>query len=168
MFFLPFLKVYAVGGRVSRDLHVKATPPSMKKGRMRRRCSGPEIGFFLVPQEPAQETDPGVRRNHALLPGAEGRLVFWSTKKTIKVCLLIRQEHGQAHKEFRTYGTTTQELLELADWLREQGCTHLAMEATGVYWKPVYNLLEGSFELLVVNAQHIKAVPGRKKDTKEA
>jgi len=89
-------------------------------------------------------------------------------KKTIKVCLLIRQEHGQAHKEFRTYGTTTQELLELADWLREQGCTHLAMEATGVYWKPVYNLLEGSFELLVVNAQHIKAVPGRKTDTKDA
>src|SRR6266581_3466379 len=68
-------------------------------------------------------------------------------KKTVKVCLLIRQENGQPHKEFRTYGTTTQELLELADWLHEQGCTHVAMEATGVYWKPVYNLLEGGFEL---------------------
>ncbi|MBO0796532.1 MAG: IS110 family transposase [Ktedonobacteraceae bacterium] len=89
-------------------------------------------------------------------------------KKTIKVCLLIRQENGQPHKEFRTYGTTTLELLELADWLHEQGCTHVAMEATGVYWKPVYNLLEGDFELLVVNAQHIKAVPGRKTDVKDA
>jgi transposase len=89
-------------------------------------------------------------------------------KKTIKVCLLIRQENGQPQREFRTYGTTTQELLELADWLHEQGCTHLAMEATGVYWKPVYNLLEGALELLVVNAQHMKAVPGRKTDVKDA
>lgn len=89
-------------------------------------------------------------------------------KKMIRVCLVIRTEQGQLQKEFRTYGTTTQELLELADWLREQGCTHVAMEATGVYWKPVYNLLEGSFELLVVNAHHMKAVPGRKTDTKDA
>jgi transposase len=89
-------------------------------------------------------------------------------KKTVKVCLLIRQENGQPHKEFRTYGTTTQELLALSDWLKEQGCTHIALEATGVYWKPVYNLLEGSFELLVVNARHIKAVPGRKTDVKDA
>ncbi len=89
-------------------------------------------------------------------------------KKTVKVCVLIRQENGQRHKEFRTYGTTTEEVLALADWLKEQGCTHVAMEGTGVYWKPVYNLLEGSFELLVVNAQHIKAVPGRKTDTKDA
>lgn len=89
-------------------------------------------------------------------------------KKTVKVCLLIRQENGQRHKEFRTYGTTTEELFKLVDWLKEQGCTHVAMEGTGVYWKPVYNLLEGNFELLVVNAQHIKAVPGRKTDTKDA
>lgn len=89
-------------------------------------------------------------------------------KKTVKVCLQIRSEQGQPQKEFRTYGTTTQELLELADWLREQGCTHVAMEATGVYWKPIYNLLEGSFELLVINAQHFKAVPGRKTDIKDA
>jgi transposase len=89
-------------------------------------------------------------------------------KKTVKVCVVIRPEHGQPQKEFRTYGTTTQELLALADWLHEQGCTHIAFEATGVYWKPVYNLLEGGFELLVVNAQHIKAVPGRKTDVKDA
>jgi transposase len=89
-------------------------------------------------------------------------------KKTVKVCLLTRTSDGQLHKEFRTYFTTTEELLQLGDWLKEQGCTHVAFEATGVYWKPVFNLLEGSFELLVVNAQHIKAVPGRKTDVKDA
>lgn len=89
-------------------------------------------------------------------------------KKTIKVCVLLRQTDGQLHKELRTYGTTTQELLLLSDWLKEQGCTHVAMEGTGVYWKPIYNLLEGSFTVLVVNAQHIKAVPGRKTDVKDA
>ena len=68
----------------------------------------------------------------------------------------------------RTFGTTTSELLSLSDWLVEAGCTHVAMEATGVYWKPVYNILEGQMELLVVNAQHIKAVPGRKTDVKDA
>ncbi len=89
-------------------------------------------------------------------------------KKTIKVCLIMRDANGQRQKEFRTYGSTTEEILKLSDWLKEQGCTHVAMEGTGVYWKPVYTLLEGSFELLVVNAQHIKAVPGRKTDTKDA
>jgi transposase len=54
--------------------------------------------------------------------------------------------------------------LALADWLRESGATHVAMEATGVYWKPVWNVLDGQFELLLANAQHIKAVPGRKSD----
>jgi transposase len=89
-------------------------------------------------------------------------------KQTVKVCLLTRTSDGQPHKEFRTYLTTTEELLKLGDWLTERGCTHLAFEATGVYWKPVFNLLEGRFELLVVNAQHIKAVPGRKTDVKDA
>jgi transposase len=89
-------------------------------------------------------------------------------KKTIRVCLLTQASNGQIHKEFRTYFTTTEELLKLGDWLKEQGCTHVAFEATGVDWKPVFNLLEGRFEVLVVNAQHIKAVPGRKTDSKDA
>src|SRR5947209_15575245 len=89
-------------------------------------------------------------------------------KKTVKVCLLRHTSNAQSHKEFRTYLTTTEELLQLCDWLKEQGCTHIAFEATGVYWKPVFNLLEGNFEVLVVNAQHIKAVPGRKTDVKDA
>jgi transposase len=62
----------------------------------------------------------------------------------------------------------TADLLALADWLQQAGCTHVAMESTGVYWRPVYNLLEGQFELLAVHAQHIKAVPGRKTDIKDA
>src|SRR5918996_2649197 len=62
----------------------------------------------------------------------------------------------------------TNDLLALSDWLVGEGCTHVAMESTGVYWKPVYNILEGQFELLVVNAQHLKAVPGRKTDVRDA
>ncbi len=89
-------------------------------------------------------------------------------KKIVRVCLLTQTSDGQSHKEFRTYFTITEELLKLSDWLKEQECTHVAFEATGVYWKPVFNLFEGNFELLVVNAQHIKAVPGRKTDTKDA
>ena len=83
-------------------------------------------------------------------------------KKTVRVCVLIRQEQGKPQKEFRTYSTTTADLLNLLDWLLEQGCTHVALEGTGVYWKPIYNLFEGHLQVLVVNAQHIKAVPGRK------
>ena len=89
-------------------------------------------------------------------------------KKTVRVCVLRRDEQGKSHKEFRTYMTTTQELLNLLDWLLEAGCSHVALEGTGVYWKPIYNLFEGQIEVLVVNAQHIKAVPGRKTDTKDA
>jgi transposase len=89
-------------------------------------------------------------------------------KKTVKVCVLTPRTDQHPHKEIRTYGTKTQDLLELHDWLKAQGCTHLAMESTGVYWRPVFNLLEGDFALLVVNAQHIKTVPGRKTDVKDA
>lgn len=89
-------------------------------------------------------------------------------KKTVRVCLLLRQDNGKKHKEYRTYGTTTQELLELLEWLLSQECSHVALEGTGVYWKPIFNLFEGHIQVLVVNAQHIKAVPGRKTDTKDA
>ena len=72
-------------------------------------------------------------------------------------------------RETRTFGTMTDDLLELGDWLIAAGCTHVAMESTGVYWKPIYNLLEETgIEPMVVNAQHIKAVPGRKTDVKDA
>lgn len=89
-------------------------------------------------------------------------------KKNVKACFASPGEGGKRKKETRTYLTMTQNVLEMRDWLKEQGCTHIAMEATGVYWKPIYNLLEGDFEILVVNAHHIKTVPGRKTDVKDA
>jgi transposase len=88
-------------------------------------------------------------------------------KRTVVACLLVVNSGGALSKEVRTFGTMTQDLLCLADWLTTAGCTHVAMESTGVYWKPVYNLLEGSLEVVVVNARHIKAVPGRKTDVKD-
>src|SRR5204862_4882434 len=75
---------------------------------------------------------------------------------------------AQVSKQVKTFGTMTRDLLELSDWLCQQGVTHVAMESTGVYWKPVFHLLEGRFaEILLVNAQHIKHVPGRKTDVKD-
>jgi len=87
-------------------------------------------------------------------------------KKTITACLRFPSARARA-EEVRTFGTTTRELLRLADWLTAAGCTHVAMESTGVYWRPVYHILEASFEVLLVNAQHVKAVPGRKTDVKD-
>src|SRR5881296_2935096 len=71
-------------------------------------------------------------------------------------------------REVKTFGTTTRDLLALSDWLTAQGCTHVAMEATGVYWKPVWHVLEGSFEQLLVNPAHARNVPGRKSDVNDA
>lgn len=89
-------------------------------------------------------------------------------KKVVVACLIVPGGDGKAVKQIRSFGTMVKELLALGDWLREGGCTHVAMESTGSYWKPVYNLLEGQFELLVVNAQHVKAIAGRKTDVKDA
>jgi transposase len=89
-------------------------------------------------------------------------------KKTVVACLMITDSTGRASKEVRTFGTTTAEILALGDWLREAGCTHIAMESTGVYWKPIYNLLEAEFTLLLVNATHVRNVPGRKTDVKDS
>jgi len=87
----------------------------------------------------------------------------------VVACLLIVLKNGQVHKQIRTFGTTTRELLDLREWLLSQGCTHVAMESTGVYWKPVYAVLEGGgLEIVVANAQHVKKVPGRKTDVKDA
>src|SRR6266481_8999082 len=88
---------------------------------------------------------------------------------TVVACLLIVLKNGQVQKQIRTFGTTTRELLALREWLLSQGCTHVAMESTGVYWKPVYAALEGgALEIVVANAQHVKKVPGRKTDVKDA
>jgi transposase len=86
---------------------------------------------------------------------------------TIVACVRRPGPRGRRAKEVRTFGTMTAQLLDLVDWLTEQRVTHVALESTGVLWKPVFNLLEGHFEVLLVNARHIKAVPGRKTDVKD-
>ena len=85
-------------------------------------------------------------------------------KESVSVCVLTPGEGAEPHREIRQYGTTTAALRELASWLRECGVTHAAMESTGVYGKPIFNILESCCELILVNAQHIKQVPGRQTD----
>ncbi|MBE3088047.1 MAG: IS110 family transposase [Chloroflexi bacterium] len=89
-------------------------------------------------------------------------------KKTVVAAIIVPDPKGGLHKEMRSFGTMTIELLALSDWLMEHGVTHVAMESTGEYWKPVFNILENNFEVLLVNAQHIKAVPGHKTDVKDS
>jgi transposase len=87
---------------------------------------------------------------------------------SIVACVLIGQPGRKPRKEVRSFATLTRDLEALRDWFEEFGVTHVGMESTGVYWKPVYAILEGHFELIVGNAHHIKAVPGRKTDVKDA
>src|SRR5580765_5203034 len=89
-------------------------------------------------------------------------------KKTVVASHRLQHVSGNADVVTRTFSTMTCDLLALSDWLVAAGVTHVAMESTGEYWRPVYNILEGMFELLVVNAHHIKNVPGRKTDVKDA
>ena len=87
-------------------------------------------------------------------------------KEIVVACLLIR-EGGKVLKEIRTFLTMTVDLVVLHDWLKAHQVTHVAMESTGIYWRPVFNLLEEDFTVLLVNAAHIKTVPGRKTDVKD-
>src|SRR5215216_6124239 len=89
-------------------------------------------------------------------------------KRTVVACLLTPGPQGQPQKAVRTFGTMTGDVLALAEWLAAAGCSHVAMEGTRVYWQPIWNLLEDRFVLLLVNARHVKAVPGRKTDVKDA
>ena len=90
-------------------------------------------------------------------------------KKFVSACLLTHGASGPVTKAQREFGTTTRHLRELVTWLQAHGCQHVALESTGVYWKPVHNLLEGVMtQVLLVNAQHIKQVPGRKTDMRDA
>ena len=89
-------------------------------------------------------------------------------KETVVACLRLVID-GKVVKEVRTFSTTTAGLMALSEWLAENKCTHIAMEATGVYWKPVWHILsDGDFELVLANAAHVKNVPGRKTDVKDA
>jgi hypothetical protein len=88
-------------------------------------------------------------------------------QQVVVACARIAEGANLQH-EVRSFNTTTRGLLELADWLIEKGCTHVAMEATGVYWKPVWHILEGSCQLILANAMQVRNVPGRKSDVNDA
>src|SRR6266705_3924563 len=88
-------------------------------------------------------------------------------QQTVVACARVGSGKAVTHA-VRTFGTTTPELLALSDWLTAHGCTHVAMESTGVYWKPVWHVLEGSVELVLANAMHIRNIPGRKSDVNDA
>ncbi len=89
-------------------------------------------------------------------------------KRMVVACLVMPGQGREPQREIRTFGTETRALLEMAEWLALNGCMAVAMESTGSFWKPLYNLLEGQCELLLVNTRHLKLVPGRKRDVKDA
>jgi transposase len=89
-------------------------------------------------------------------------------KKVIVAAIIVEEADGSWRQEKRTFGSMTAELLSLSDWLLLNGVTHVAMESTGEYWKPVFNILENNFEVIIVNAQHLSRVPGRKTDQSDA
>jgi len=89
-------------------------------------------------------------------------------KRSVVVCAITPDQQGQRHKQQDTFSTMMPDLLRMRQWFQSLGVTHVAMESTGSFWKPIFNVLEGYVEVLVVNAQHLKAVPGRKTDLKDA
>lgn len=88
-------------------------------------------------------------------------------KELVEACVRRMEPNGHLHQQTRRWGTMTQDILMMADWMAAQGITHVAMESTGVYWKPIYNILESRFTVLLVNARHLKQVPGRKSDIRD-
>jgi transposase len=88
-------------------------------------------------------------------------------KESVEACVRRIEANGRVHSQTHHWGTMTRDLLAMADWMAAQGVTHAAMESTGVFWKPIYNILEGRFTMLLVNARHLKQVPGRKSDVRD-
>lgn len=88
--------------------------------------------------------------------------------KTVVGCRLLAQQKGSIEKSIRTFATTTSGLTELARWLAEGQVEQVALESTGIYWRPIFNVLEGHYEIFLVNPQHMHAIPGHKTDVKEA
>src|SRR5260370_30389833 len=88
-------------------------------------------------------------------------------KDSVVACVRVGSG-SSTRREHRRFGTTTTALMELSDWLASHGCTHVVMEATGIYWRPVWHVLDGAFELVLANARHVRNVPGRKTDMNDA
>jgi len=129
-----------------------------------RKESTQSRSFYSVATPPAAAALAGLTVMDILYPRCAGLDVH---KEKVVACVR-KLKGGSARQQVRTFRTETNALLEMADWLAAQEVTHVAMESTGVYWKPIWNLLEGLFELLLVNAEHIKQVPGRKTDVKDS
>lgn len=89
-------------------------------------------------------------------------------KETLTACIMIGDNGRVTKKEIRTYSTMTEDIEQMRDWLKSEGVTHVAIESTGIYWRPVFNILEEDFEIILANARHIKNVPGRKTDVKDS
>ena len=89
-------------------------------------------------------------------------------KKTLTACIMIGRDGKLTKKDIRTYSTMTEDLEAFRDWLKSEGITHVAIESTGIYWRPVYNILENDVEVILANARHIKNVPGRKTDVADS
>lgn len=87
-----------------------------------------------------------------------------ANRRRLRTCRV----RSSVQQEVRTFGTATADRLALADWLTAHGCTHVAMESTGIYWKPIWHVLDGQFELVLANALQIRSVPGRKTDVNDA
>lgn len=88
-------------------------------------------------------------------------------KESVEACVRRLELSGQLHQQTRRWATMTRDILMMAEWLEAYGVTHVAMESTGVYWKPIFNILESRFQVLLVNARHLKQVPGRKSDIRD-
>jgi transposase len=88
-------------------------------------------------------------------------------KESVEACVRRLEPKGQLHQPILHWGTMTRDLRAMADWMTAQGVTRVAMESTGVYWKPIYNILESRFTVLLVNARHLKQVPGHKSDVRD-
>lgn len=89
-------------------------------------------------------------------------------KKTLTACIMVGKDGKITKKDIRTFSTMTEDIEGLRDWLKSEGVTHVAIESTGIYWRPVYNILEDEFEIILANAKHIKNVPGRKTDVADS
>src|SRR6266496_1245131 len=130
----------------------------------RTRCAGStQVNLFHLTTPPSarRAEEPAMERIHERCAGLDVH------KETVVACVRV-DERGRPKSEVRTFGTTTSELLALADWLFEHHVTHAAMESTGVYWKPVFYLLESVCELILVNPGHVRMLPGRKTDIQDS
>lgn len=116
-----------------------------------------------VPRPAAEEVEYGRNVSLLLWPGCAQR-----QRSRLCACVRWAEGGGKNRQEKRKFGTFTRQLLELLAWLQQCGVTHAVMESTGVYWKPVWHALEGHFELLLANVQHVKAIPGKKTDRRDA